>query len=289
MAVLGGIKKINESDAIYPESLKNITRPPSELYVDGNIIPEDKDAIAIVGTRRPTTYGIRQAEHIAYELALRGITIISGMARGIDTKAHEGALRAKGRTIAILGSGLNKIYPPENKRLSEKIAKNGALISEFPLDTPPYRSNFPRRNRIISGMSKGVLVVEAAQKSGSLITANFALEEGREVFAIPGCVTSPQSAGTNALIKEGAKLVERTDDILEELGMFGNKEDMKNKGSLISDEEKKVFDILTTKPKEINEISENAKLPSYKVVEILFKLQLKRLAKALPGNNFMRF
>ena len=211
------IKKIFKNDKQYPKSLLNIAKPPEELYINGDLLPSDENAIAIVGTRTPTQYGLSVCEKVAYELALRGITIISGMARGIDTRAHISAMKAGGRTIAILGSGHGYIYPPENKKLYEKISQNGAVLSEFPHDTHPAPYNFPRRNRIISGMSKGVVVIEAASKSGSLITADFALEQGKEVFAIPGNISSSRSSGTNSLIKQGAKLVEDIDDILEEL------------------------------------------------------------------------
>jgi len=210
------IRKINKTNSEYPVLLKEIFNPPKGLFIKGSIIPKDAGAIAIVGTRTPTAYGIKQCEKISHELAKRGITIISGMARGIDSVAHRSAIKAGGRTIAVLGSGLNRIYPPENKKLYEDISKNGAVISEFASDTPPMPYNFPRRNRIISGMAIGVVVVEAAVRSGSLITANFALEQGRDVFAMPGNINSSRSNGTNALIKDGAKLVEDVSDILDE-------------------------------------------------------------------------
>jgi len=204
-------------DKDYPTNLRYVYQPPATIYLEGNIIAQDQIAIAIVGSRRATDYGLRNAERLGFELAAKGITIISGLARGVDSAAHRGALRAKGRTIAVLGSGLNKIYPPENKKLAQEVAQNGALISEFTPDTPPHRLNFPRRNRIISGLSLGVVVVEAAKRSGALITANFALEQGREVFALPGKVDSFTSGGVHDLIKEGAKLIESTEDIIEEL------------------------------------------------------------------------
>jgi len=204
-------------DKDYPTNLRYVYQPPATIYLEGNIIAQDQIAIAIVGSRRATDYGLRNAERLGFELAAKGITIISGLARGVDSAAHRGALKAKGRTIAVLGSGLNKIYPPENKKLAQEVAQNGALISEFTPDTPPHRLNFPRRNRIISGLSLGVVVVEAAKRSGALITANFALEQGREVFALPGKVDSFTSGGVHDLIKEGAKLIESTEDIIEEL------------------------------------------------------------------------
>jgi DNA processing protein len=215
------IKKANVDiltifDKGYPENLKNIYDPPVVLYIKGRMIKEDELSVAIVGSRKCTYYGMNMSGKIAETLAACGVTVISGLARGIDTAAHKGALKS-GRTIAVLGSGLGNIYPAENKLLAKEIAQSGAVISEFPMQMPPERQNFPRRNRLISGMSRAVLVVEAANKSGALITADFALEQGRDVFAVPGSVDRLSSMGTNALIKQGAKLVESAEDILEEL------------------------------------------------------------------------
>ncbi len=206
-------------DEGYPENLKNIYDPPIVLYVKGELKAEDKFSLGIVGSRRASYYGLNSAEKFAYELSEKGFTIVSGMARGIDTYAHKGALKANGRTIAIMGSGFSHIYPPENKKLAEKIAECGAVISEFPCDAKPLPQNFPQRNRVISGLSLGLLVVEAARNSGALITADFALEQGREVFALPGKVDSNTSFGTNGLIKQGAKLVSGVDDIVEEFDL----------------------------------------------------------------------
>lgn len=292
---------ISINDAEYPAGLKNIFDPPREIFVRGNILAEDDNAVAIVGTRTPTHYGLKQCEKLSYDLAIRGITIVSGMARGIDSAAHRGAIKAGGRTIAVLGSGFNYIYPPENKRLSEEIANSSAVISEFPPDTRPYKNNFPKRNRIISGMSKGVLVIEAAVRSGSLITANFALEEGREVFALPGRVDSEKSVGTNQLIKEGAKLVESFEDILEELKRVikireitenparqPRRQEPSGAALSIGPDEKAVFDILNDEPMPIDEISQNLKLSPADISKILLGLELKRLVKVLPGNNFIK-
>lgn len=201
----------------YPESLLNIPGAPLVLYVRGELKEQDRYSIAIVGSRRASFYGLENTEKFAFDLSRKGFTIISGMARGIDTCAHQGALRAQGRTISVIGSGFNHIYPRENIELGEKISASGAVISEFPVNTLPLKQNFPRRNRIISGLSLGVLVAEAARNSGALITADFALEQGREVFALPGKVDSKTSFGTNGLIKQGAKLVSCVDDILEEI------------------------------------------------------------------------
>ena len=211
------IRILSVLDPDYPKNLSSIYDPPLILYVKGAFIVEDEAAIAIVGSRYPSAYGIKTAGRFASELAERGITIVSGFARGIDGEAHRGALRAKGRTIAVLGCGLDVVYPKEHASLHEAILSSGALVSEFPLSTSPQAFNFPRRNRIISGLSQGVLVVEAGQKSGSLITARVAAEEGREVYAIPGPIDSMTSSGTNQLIRDGAKLTIGPEDILEDL------------------------------------------------------------------------
>lgn len=212
-----GIEIVNLLDPAYPKRLAAIYDPPLILYVKGTLVPEDEVAVAIVGTRRPTLYGLRTSNRFASELARRGVTIVSGMAKGVDREAHRGALRVNGRTIAVLGSGLDVIYPKENASLYEEIAHQGAVVSEFPLGTAPVPFNFPKRNRLISGLSMGVLVVEANQKSGSLITASCALDEGREVYAVPGPVDSVTSAGTNQLIQQGAKLTIWAEDILQDL------------------------------------------------------------------------
>ncbi|MCM8789491.1 MAG: DNA-processing protein DprA [Candidatus Omnitrophica bacterium] len=211
------LKIITLEDSDYPENLKNIPGAPIVLYVKGSFIIQDNFGFSIVGSRRASLYGLNAAEKFASELSQKGFTIISGMARGIDTYAHKGALKAGGRTVAVMGSGFNHIYPQENIDLAEEISKNGAVISEFPINAEPLPQNFPRRNRIISGLSLGVIVVEAARNSGALITADFALEQGRDVFALPGKIDSNLSFGTNGLIKQGAKLVSCVDDILEEL------------------------------------------------------------------------
>jgi len=293
------IRRIDKDSKEYPDNLKNIFGPPQELFINGEILPSDNNAIAIVGTRRASYYGMEQCEKLSYDLAIRGITIISGMAKGIDTAAHRGALKAHGRTIAVLGSGHNHIYPPENKKLYAEIARNGAVVSEFPPDTRPFRANFPRRNRIISGMSKGVVVVEAPRRSGALITADFALEQGRDVFAMPGNISSARSSGTNALIKEGAKLVDGVSDILEEVKNVidireivdkaeTRDQDIETAISSVSPNEKAIFSVLNGRPKSIDEISRVADLPVYKVSEGLLRLELKKLIKGLPGENFVK-
>ncbi len=210
------IRVISIFDRDYPELLKSIPDAPMVLYIKGKLDCLLGLNIAVIGSRKASSYGLLTAERISRQLASLGVTIVSGMARGIDSAAHRGALDAGGRTVAVLGSGVLNIYPPENASLAKKISNNGALISEFPLKRAPLRENFPRRNRIVSGLSKGVVVVEAAKRSGALITADLALDQGRDVFAIPGEVDSPTSYGTNYLIKQGAKLVDSAEDILEE-------------------------------------------------------------------------
>ncbi len=208
---------IEISDVRYPVLLRNIPDPPPVLYVDGELEPVDVQAVAIVGSRHATLYGIRIARTLAEELSRLGFTIVSGMARGIDRMAHEGAIAAGGRTLAVLGCGLDVAYPPDHTQLRAQVAEAGALLTEFPLGSPPLAAHFPRRNRILSGLSLGVIVVEAAEGSGSLITAKLAAEQGREVFAVPGPIDAPTSRGTHGLLKQGAKLTETVDDILDEL------------------------------------------------------------------------
>ena len=213
------VNTLSIEDEGYPECLKHIYDPPQTLFVKGGFLKQDSLAVAIVGTRHPTVYGRDAAQRIAVECAAEGLTVVSGLARGIDTAAHKGALKAGGRTIAVLGSGILNIYPKQNQQLAEEIAENGAVITEFPVNAKPLPINFPQRNRIISGLSLAVVVVEAAARSGSLITAHCALEQGREVFALPGLARSVTSQGTHQLLKEGARLVETAQDILEELNL----------------------------------------------------------------------
>jgi len=283
---------ITIEDALYPENLKTIHYPPPVLYFKGTIVEADKNSISIVGTRKATYYGKMVAEKLSKDLTLAGLTIISGMARGIDTAAHKGALSVNGRTIAVLGCGIDHIYPPENRRLAQEIQESGAVISEFPLSTLPERQNFPRRNRIISGLSLGTVVVEAAEKSGALITADFALEQGREVFAIPGNINSPLSNGSHNLIKQGAKLVNNYQDILEEINIVlpqktAEKEIVKENTSL-TEEEKIIYRLITKEPAQIDEIIGVSKLSAGKVSEILLNLELKDLIKEIEGKRFIK-
>ncbi|MGB9715407.1 MAG: DNA-processing protein DprA [Thermodesulfovibrionales bacterium] len=282
------IKVVDINNPLYPDMLRQIEDAPVVLYVKGEIKPEDRYAIAIVGSRKPTSYGVTVAESISEELASMGFTIVSGMARGIDAISHKGAIRAGGRTIAVLGSGIDIPYPAENKGLMDKIATSGYILSEFPPGTSPDKENFPRRNRIISGLSFGVLVIEATSDSGSLITAGYALEQGREVFAVPGNITSPASAGTNELLKKGAILTRNAEDIVKELapvlkGFIRSKEKAKVE---LSEEENKVCSHLTGEPKHIDNISRESGLPTSKVLEILLRLELKGVIRQTTGNRF---
>lgn len=289
------IKALSVKDKAYPANLRYIFDPPRTIYIKGDIIPQDNIAIAIVGSRCASYYGLKNAEDISFKLAARGITIISGLARGIDSAAHRGALKADGRTIAVLGSGLNIIYPSENKPLAERIIQKGAVISELPLNTPPLRQNFPRRNRIISGLSLGVVVVEAARRSGALITANYALEQGREVFALPGKINSCTSQGTNNLIKQGAKLVESIEDIIEELeplkSMLVKQIESENSARLkpdLPEDEKQIYLCLSSEPLPIDEIIQKTNLSYGRLLTSLLKLEHKRLVKELPGKMFVK-
>ncbi|KPK98311.1 MAG: hypothetical protein AMJ95_04985 [Omnitrophica WOR_2 bacterium SM23_72] len=288
------LKILTLEDRDYPTNLRYIPDPPIVLYVKGDIQREDRLAIGIVGSRRATFYGLTQAERFASELSERGFTIVSGLARGIDTYAHKGALKRKGRTLAIMGSGFKHIYPEENIGLVEDISESGAVISEFPLDTLPFKENFPCRNRVISGLSLGVLVAEATQTSGALITANFALEQGREVFALPGKVDSPNSVGTLSLIKEGAKLVSCVDDILEELNLgtgFRREavpQPVRRKNPGLKDAEHLVYSLISNERILLDDIVEKTNMDISKISDILLRLQMKRLVQQLPGKQFVR-
>jgi DNA processing protein len=280
-------------DEAYPENLKSIYDPPPFLFTRGKIKKEDKNAIAVVGCRAASSYGRQITEKIGRELAKRGITIISGLARGIDSIGHLSALKENGRTIAVFGSGLDVIYPPENKKLVERIVQNGAIISEFLLGTKPEAPNFPRRNRLISGLSLGVVIVEAGSKSGALLTAQFALEQNREVFAIPGNIGAKNSEGTNQLIKQGAKLVTSVEDILEELKIMttvGQKEESQTEKDLsqLSEMEKNIYNLIMNEPYHIDKIAQETNLTTSCALSTLLSLELKGFIKQLSGKMFVR-
>lgn len=279
----------------YPKSLKAIYDPPLILYVKGNILASDIMALGVVGARRCTYYGLSQAERFSRLLAQKGLCIVSGMARGIDSAAHRGAISSKGRTIAVLGCGLGVVYPKENIELAEQISQHGAVVSELPMNTPPDFRNFPPRNRLISGLSLGVLVIESSLNSGSLITAQWALEQGKEVFAIPGNIDNIYSRGTHKLIKEGAKLVEDVADIIQELGPvaeFLNTVDAPSSNDprslALNSHEKKIFSLLSSSPKDIEEIIQRAGLPTSVVTSTLMILEIKKLVKQLSGKRFVK-
>lgn len=282
------VKVILYNDKDYPSLLREIEDAPVILYVKGDIKEEDRFSVSIVGSRKTTHYGRFVAEKIAGELAEAGFTIVSGMARGIDTIAHSSSLMTGGRTIAVMGSGIDLIYPPENKWLFERIACSGYVVTEFPPGTPPNRENFPKRNRLISGLSLGVVVVEATEGSGALITAQAALEQNREVFAVPGNISSPNSKGTNELIKRGAKLVQRSDDIIEELAplLKGFIRQKKKHDVELTEEEREICNKLTSEPRHIDEIVRESRLSTQKVLTILLGLELKGLVSQHDGKRF---
>ncbi len=293
------VKIVTSLDDDYPGSLREIADAPIILYVQGKLPVPDALSMAIVGSRRPSFYGTLNAHKFAMRLTEFGFVVISGMARGIDTAAHKGALKTGGTTIAVLGSGLANVYPTENKKLAEEIIETGAVLSEFPMNTPPLPYNFPRRNRIISGLSLGVIVVEAAQRSGALITADFALEQGREVFAVPGKIDHPASQGVHNLIKQGAKLVTSVDDILEDIQprissylKAGTESeisdrDMNTVPVRLSEQEETIYGHITDRPVHIDELTQQCG-PTVPVMSVLLQLELKHLVKQLPGKLFVR-
>ena len=286
-----GARLVTFTSADYPKSLFEIPDPPPFIYVQGEVRCHET-SVAIVGSRRATAYGIQATKRLAESLAVHGVTVISGMARGVDTAAHKGALAAGGRTIGVLGCGIDKVYPPENKKLFQEMAEKGCLVSEFPLGTLPLAENFPRRNRIISGLSRGVLVVEAAENSGSLITAQYALEHGRDVFAVPGNICFATSRGSNRLIKQGAKLVDCVEDILEELPGFGNLSGAAKlqtppvRSFSLTPKEAAIYEVLARSPLHIDDIIAQTELTASEVSSMLLHLELKGAITPLPGTHY---
>jgi len=291
-----GCQIITQADPEYPELLRQIYDPPIVLYVKGKLTTQDKNSVAIVGSREATHYGIETARRLAYQLAYVGVTVVSGGARGIDTAAHQGALAAKGRTIAVLGTGINIVVPAENKELFDRIAANGALITQFPFNRNADKQSFAIRNRIVAGMTLGTVVVEAALHSGALITANFATEYGRQVFAVPGRIDSPRSKGCHDLIKKGAKLCEGLEDILTEFEYLfppsNRPPTAADPGALpaitLSENEQKVYDALGDEELSIEDVIRRSGLPSSAVSVALLSLEMKRIVKQLPGKVFVR-
>jgi DNA processing protein len=297
-----GVTVLTQKDPSYPFSLRHIPDPPIVLYVQGTLKDTDAVNLAIVGSRRCSRYGAEQAERFGQLLARAGLTVVSGMARGIDAAAHGGALAAGGRTVAVLGCGLANTYPPEHDKLRERIVASGAVVSELPLRTDPTAGNFPTRNRIIAGLSLGTFVIEAAVRSGALITARLAGEYNREVFALPGQVDSPYSFGPHGLIRDGAKLVQSLDDILEELGDVGSTLREAGGDSLfdtpaarpaapvvrLSPAEQQVIDAMGDQPSSVEEIASRARTALPQTISLLTQLQLKSQVRQLPGQLFVR-
>jgi DNA processing protein len=292
-----GCHILTQEDEDYPLSLREIYDPPIVLYVKGTLDAKDKNAVAIVGSRQTTHYGLEVARKFGYQLGYVGVTVVSGGARGIDTAAHQGALNARGRTVAVLGTGINIIFPPENAELFERIAENGAVVTQFPFNRQADKQSFPIRNRIVAGMTLGTVVVEANLTSGALITANFATEYGRQIFAVPGRIDSPRSKGCHELIKKGAKLCEGAEDILSEFEYLfpaTNRPLAPNETGVLpaltlSANEQAVYDVLRKEEEiSIDEVIRFSGLPSSAASVALLSLEMKRLIKQLPGKMFVR-
>ena len=291
-----GCHVVIQPDEEYPASLREIYDPPLVLYVKGALTAKDKNAVAMVGSRMTTHYGIETARKLAYQLAYVGVTVVSGGARGIDTASHQGALAAKGRTVCVLGTGINIVFPPENAELFERIADSGAVITQYPFNRNGDKQSFAIRNRIIAGMTLGTVVVEADLHSGALITANFATEYGRQVFAVPGRIDSPRSKGCHDLIKKGAKLCEGAEDVLSEFEyLFPASNRPPSPGETgvlpaleLSESEQRVFDALSNEESSIDEVIRRSGLPSSAVSVALLSLEMKHVVKQLPGKLFVR-
>jgi DNA processing protein len=277
------VRRVTWADDPYPSLLREIPDAPVAFYVAGELPLAGEDAIAIVGSRTPSLYGVETAGKLAMDLAEKGITVVSGLARGIDTAAHQGALRAKGRTVAVLGCGIDVVYPAENKDLYAAVRRSGCIISEFPFGTVPDRFNFPRRNRIVSGLSRGVVVVEANVRSGALITARLAGEQGRDVFAVPGRVDNKMSAGPHALLKQGAKVVMSVEDILEELN---GESSAVSKDEPLTEEETRLLALIRESDSTLAMLEENTGIEGYVLMGPLLSLEIKGLIRERPGKVF---
>jgi DNA processing protein len=283
-----GIQVFTWDDTGYPSRLKEIDQPPPVLFLLGELLAEDEWAVAVVGTRRVTAYGRQVAEEIAGTLARQGVTVVSGLARGVDAIAHSTALQCGGRTLAVLGNGVDRIYPPENRQLGERITRCGALISDYAPGTPPDGANFPPRNRIISGLSQSVVVVEAGERSGALITAKFAVDQGREVFAVPGNISAPQSVGTNRLIQQGARPLLDVREVLESLNLTLVNEHRAVRKALPADAtEAKLLSLLSAEPRHVDEIRGLAELPIEQVTAALALMELKGMVRQVGGMQYV--
>ncbi len=292
-----GCHVLTQADDLYPAHLRQIYDPPMVLYVKGTLLPRDRNAVAIVGSRQTTHYGIEMARKFGYQLSGVGVTVVSGGARGIDTAAHQGALSAKGRTIAVLGTGLNIVFPAENAELFERIAAQGAVMTQFPFNRPADKQSFPIRNRIVAGMTLGTVVVEATLTSGAMITANFAIDYGRQVFAVPGRIDSPRSKGCHELIKRGAKLCEGADDVLSEFEYLfppsprsaSSPPSTDWPALVLTEAEQALLDVVPTdEERTIDELIRLSGLPSSAVAVAVLGLEMKRLVRQLPGRRFVR-
>lgn len=282
------IKILTWEDESYPQRLKEIDQPPPVLYIRGEYLPDDLFAVALVGTRRVTAYGRQITEELSAFLAANNMTVISGLARGVDAVAHQTALKAGGRTIAVLGSGVDKIYPPEHRALAEQMVERGAIISDYVPGTPPEASNFPPRNRIISGLSLAIVVVEAGETSGALITAEFAAEQGREVFAVPGSILAPQSKGANKLIQNGALPLLSVNDLMQALDLTRVGEQKAARKIMPADAiEARLLTVLTDEPLHVDEIRNQAELPIEKVSAALVLMELKGMVRQVGGMNYV--
>jgi DNA processing protein len=290
------ISLFTEADEAWPEGLRQMHDAPLLLYVQGKVEPRDRSAIGIVGSRKATAYGLTCAKKFAFQLAHAGVTVLSGLARGIDTAAHEGAVAAKGRTIAVIGSGLGRLYPPENRALADRIADgHGAVVSEFPILTEPDKQTFPQRNRIVSGWSQGILVAEAPAWSGALITANNAADQGRAVYAIPGPIDRPTSTGCNKLIQNGARLVLDAADILDDMNallppsaMPASEASASQPPATLTEMERTIWDALAEGETQLDVIITRTKLDAATASAQLMRMELKRLVKQLPGRYYVR-
>jgi len=290
-----GAEIVTLADPEYPEMLRTIHDPPLALYVKGTLESQDRHAIAIVGSRRCTHYGTQVADRISFQLAKQGYCVISGLARGIDAAAHQGALKGGGRTLAVLGTGIDQVYPAEHRDLAEKINNSGALLSEFPVGFKPTRQSFPQRNRIVAGLSKGLLVAEAARGSGAMMTVDFAAEFGRQVFAVPGRIDNPSAGGCNGLIKSGAKLVEDVDDILEEFEYLlppnpEGREDPEHVRPAVpmNDTERTLFNALGREDTSVDELIRATGVSASAAATAMLMLEMKRQIKSLPGHKVRR-
>lgn len=289
-----GLTLLTQEDELYPPLLKEIHDPPLVLYVWGELTKRDHHAIGVVGSRQATPYGLNATKKLSFQIAYAGYTVVSGLARGIDTTAHEAALAAKGRTVAVIGSGIGKLYPPENMALAERIAQNGAVLSEYPVDRPADKQTFPYRNRIVAGWSTGVVVVEAPLRSGSLITAQQAADQGRTVYAVPGPIDKPTSAGCNRLIQQGAKLIMDGGDVLDDLMTLfptaptAPKMEESKPAAPLTLEEEILYKAIGTDEAHVDEIIVQSGLTTATVSATLMRLEMKRLVRALPGRRYVR-